>query len=86
MKIKSGFILKEVAGENVLIFLSPELKNKVITLNNSGALLFNLISEGKNEKELVDAILEEYDTDEATASSDVKKFIETLSSIGALED
>lgn len=86
MKIKSGFILREVAGENVLIFLSPELKNKVITLNNSGALLFNLISEGKNEKELVDALLEEYDTDEATASSDVKKFIETLSSIGALED
>ena len=86
MKIKSGFILREVAGENVLIFLSPELKNKVITLNNSAALLFNLISEGKNEKELVDALLEEYDTDEATASSDVKKFIETLSSIGALED
>ena len=86
MKIKSGFILKEIAGENVLIFLTPELKNKVITLNDSGALLFKLISEGKSEKELVDAILEEYDTDEATASSDVKKFIDSLLSIGALED
>ena len=49
MKIKSGSILKEVAGENVLIFLSPELKNKVITLNETGALTCE-VDEGKGEE------------------------------------
>ena len=85
MKIKSGFILKEIAGEHVLMFLDSSLKNKVITLNETGAFLFNLISEGKDEKELTDALLSEYDIDEASAASDVKKFIDALSSIGALE-
>ena len=86
MKIKSGFILKEIAGENILMFLTPELKNKVITLNETGVFLFNLISEGKNRKEILDAFLSEYDIDEATADSDITKFIDALSSIGALED
>ena len=85
MKIKSGFILKEIAGEHILMFLDATLKNKVITLNETGAFLFNLISEGKDEKALTDALLSEYDIDEASAASDVKKFIDALSSIGALE-
>ena len=86
MKIKSGFILREIAGEHVLMFLDASLKNKVITLNETGAFLFNLISEGKDEKELIEALLSEYEIDEASATNDVKKFIEALSSMGALED
>ncbi len=86
MKIKSGFILKEIAGENILMFLNPDLKNKIITLNETGVFLFNLISEGKGKEEILDAFLNEYDVDEATANADITKFISTLSSIGALED
>ena len=86
MKIKSGFILREIAGEHVLMFLDASLKNKVITLNETGAFLFNLISEGKDEKELIEALLSEYEIDEASATNDVKKFIEAISSMGALED
>ncbi len=84
MKIKSGFILKEIAGEHVLMFLDATLKNKVITLNETGALLFKLISEGKDKKELTDALLSEYEIDEASAASDVEKFIASLSTLGAL--
>ena len=86
MKIKSGFILKEIAGENILMFLDSSLKNKVITLNGSGVFLFKHISEGKDENELISALLEEYDIDEETAKADIKKFISTLSAIGALEN
>ena len=86
MKIKSGFILKEIAGEHVLMFLDATLKNKVITLNETGAFIFNLISEGKTEDEITTALLSEYEIDEASASKDVKKFIGVLSSLGALEE
>ncbi|MBQ2940627.1 MAG: PqqD family protein [Clostridia bacterium] len=86
MKIKSGFILKEVAGENILMFMDPALKNKVITLNETGALLFNLISEGKSEDEILSSFLSEYDVDADTAKADIKNFIASLSAIGALED
>ena len=43
MKIKSEFILKNIAGENVVVFLSPEFSDKVITLNDTGAFLFGLL-------------------------------------------
>ena len=86
MKIKSGFILKEIAGENVLMFLDSSLKNKVITLNETGTFIFKLISEGKTAEEITAALLSEYDIDETNAKADVSKFIQALSSIGALED
>ena len=86
MKIKSGFILKEIAGENVLMFLDSSLKNKVITLNETGAFIFKLLSEGKEVNEITASLLSEYDIDEANAASDVAKFIQALSSIGALEE
>lgn len=86
MKLKSGFLMKKIAGENVLMFLDTSLKNKMITLNESGAFLFQNISEGKDRAALVAAMLEEYDVDEATAARDVDAFVETLRSVGALED
>lgn len=78
--------MKKIAGENVLMFLDTSLKNKMITLNESGAFLFQNISEGKDRAALVAAMLEEYDVDEATAARDVDAFVETLRSVGALED
>lgn len=86
MKLKSGFLMKKIAGENVLMFLDTSLKNKMITLNESGAFLFQNISEGKDRAALVAAMLEEYDVDEATAARDVDAFVETLRSVGVLED
>ena len=86
MKIKSGFILKEIAGENILMFLDPALKNKVISLNETGVFLFNLLSEGKNEEEILSSFLNEYDVDEARAKEDIKKFIAPLCKIGALDE
>ncbi len=86
MKIKSGFILKEIAGEHVLMFLDSSLKNKVITLNETGAFIFRLISEGKEKEDITKALLSEYEIDEGQASSDVENFINALSALGALED
>ena len=85
MKIKSEFILKKIAGENVVVFLSPEFSNKVVTLNDTGAFLFWLLKEDRTEDALSDALTAEYDIDLSTAKSDVKKFIDALNSFGALE-
>ncbi len=85
MKIKSEFILKKIAGENVVVFLSPEFSNKVVTLNDTGAFLFGLLKEDRTEDALSDALTAEYDIDLSTAKSDVKKFIDALNSFGALE-
>ena len=51
MKIKEGFILKEIAGSYVVVPVGDDLVDfsLMITTNETGAFLFNLISEGKDE-------------------------------------
>lgn len=85
LKLNSEFILKEIAGEHILMFLNESLKNRVITLNDSGAFLFNRLAQGQSEDELVAALLDEYDVDEATARADCAHFLEILREAGALE-
>ena len=88
MKLKDGFVLRKVADTYVVVAVGTEAKkhNVMITLNESGKLLWEKLSEGADEKALVDAILDEYEIDEATALADVKKFIAKVNAEGLLVD
>ena len=78
-KLKEGFILRNIAGENIIIPSGDDLDlNMMITVNETGAFLWEHLNRGAEEDELVAAILEEYDTDEEHARASVKKFIATL--------
>ncbi len=79
MKLKDGFILREVAGENVVLPSGGDLDlNMMITLNDTGKFLWQLLEQDKTEADLVSALLAEYDVDEATATAAVSGFIATL--------
>lgn len=80
MKIKEGFIMRQVAGENVVIPSGDNLDmNMMITLNDSGAFLWNKLQEEITVDELVAAVVAEYpDVDSATAKIAVEGFIEQL--------
>ncbi len=87
MKIKSGFILRQVAGNHIVI---PSGKAAVdfsgmITLNGSGVFLWKLLEEETTEKELIDKMLDEYDINEETAKNDIKVFIEKLKNADLLD-
>ena len=80
MKLKSGFVLRKVADTYIVVAIGGEAKktNVMITLNETGALLWEKLSQGADREALCDAILEVYDTDRETALSDVNAFIEKL--------
>lgn len=80
MKIKPDFILKNIAGAYVVIPLRSAAVNfnAVIKLSETGAFLWEKLSKGAEKDELVQALLAEYDVDEATASADVDRFISKL--------
>ena len=80
MKIKDGFILREVAGNFIVVAVGNAVKkfNGVITLNEVGAFLWKKLSDGATEAELVDAVLEDYEVERQVAEQDVKAFIEKL--------
>ena len=79
MKLKEGFVLREVAGEIVVIPSGSSLDlNLMITLNDTGRFLWEHLEKGAEESELVAALLQEYDVDEATARAGVAGFVEKL--------
>ena len=79
MKLKEGFLLREVAGQTVVLPTGGELDlNMMITLNGTGAFLWEHLQEETDEASLVAALLGEYDVDEATAAAAVAAFVEKL--------
>ena len=80
MKIKSGFMLREIAGQWVVVPLGSRVVefNNIMTLSESGAILWRLLEKGAEENELVLALLAEYDVDDVTARTDVKLFLGSI--------
>ena len=85
MKLKDGFVLREVVGQIVVLPTGDELDlNMMITLNSTGKFLWERLEKGATEEELVAALLAEYDVDEATAKSAVTGFVAKLNEHGFL--
>lgn len=87
MKIKSGFIVKEIAGQYVVIALGAASKifNGIIKLNDSGKFIWDKLAVGAEKDDIVNALLEEYDVDRTVAEADVDKFIDELKGANILE-
>ena len=80
MKINDSFILKEVAGNYVVIPVDDDVLdfNGVITVNEVGAIIWKGIEDGKSKKDIIDLIMKEYDIDEATVTKDIDEFVSNL--------
>ena len=85
MKLKEGFLLRQVAGQTVVLPTGDELDlNMMITLNDTGAFLWERLQDETTEDALVEALLGEYDVDEATARKSVAAFVQKLNDNGFL--
>lgn len=88
MKLKNGFILKNVASNYIVVPVEGELVDlkAMITLTETGAFLWKLLEKGSDKEELTEKMLKEYDVDKKTAENDVNEFIKQLSENKMLED
>lgn len=85
MKLKEGFLLRQVAGQTVVLPTGGELDlNMMITLNDTGTFLWERLRTETDEAALVAALLAEYDVDEATARKSVAAFVKKLDDNGFL--
>ena len=80
MRIMEGFHLRQIAGEMIAVPTGPVAANLsgLVVMNGTGQLLFEKLQTEQTMESLVDAILAEYETDEATARSDVEEFLSAL--------
>lgn len=85
MKLKEGFVLRTVAGESVVLPVGGVTNfDMMITLNDTGKFLWERLSVGAEEEELVKALLAEYDVTEETATRSVASFVARLKELDFL--
>lgn len=87
MKIKDGFMLREIAGSWVVVPLGQRVVeyNGLMILSESGALLWKQLEKGAEMDELVQTILSEYEVDEATARADIEEMVGNIKDRGLIE-
>lgn len=87
MKIKEGFVLRQVAGSWVVLSLAKSMAefNGMLTLNESGVLLWRRLIDGASREELISTLTEEYEVTAEIAAADVDKFLLGIDKLGCLE-
>ena len=88
MKINDGFMLRNVAGKNIVVAVGEASMDfdGLISLNETGAFLWKILEDGADYETLLNKLLDEYDIDEATAKRDIDAFIKIASDEGFLSE
>lgn len=88
MRIRKGFVVREMCGEYIVTAESMELVNfnKLISLNSSAVYLWNEV-EGKDfdEHTLASLLVKKYRIDEALALKDATALCKAWKDAGVLE-
>lgn len=88
MKIKKGFILREFAGK-WLAFSGDsfeEQKNVLVTLNRTGAFVWELLQNDIAYDDVIAKLTERYDVDKARAKADFEKFLKKCRAAGIIDE
>ena len=88
MKIKNGFLLRQVGGNHVVVPVGVQSVDFrcVITLNEVGAFLWKKLEQDVSSADLVEALLSEYDVTAEIAGADVERFMASLREKGLLDE
>lgn len=87
MKIVKEFILRNIAGECVLVPTGATTQefNGLITMSDTAKFIWENMEKAESFEELVKMMLEEYEVDEETAKRDAYRFIDQLLANGFVE-
>ena len=86
MTLNKNFVLRQVADTWVVLPLGEATLDfhGMLTLNESGAMLWNKIECGCNPDELAEVLTAEYNVSYSQALADVNEFIDKLAKAGCV--
>jgi hypothetical protein len=87
MKIKDGFVLRQVADTWVVMPLGQQSLdfNGMLTLNETGALLWKALEKGGDREAMAEVLTAEYEVTQEVALRDVDIFLMKLQETGCVE-
>ena len=88
MKAKSGFTLKNVVGEYVLMPTGDNVGhyNGTVILNEVAAFIWEKLQNPISRDDLLAAVMDEYDVEQAVAAKDLDKMLEKMIGFGVIEE
>lgn len=88
MKLKQEFVVRNVAGDNVLIPVvnCGDTFQGLITMNETGLFIWDKITKEYEREDIINAMLEEYEIDYDTAKININDFCDQLVTLGILYD
>ena len=86
MKIKKGFVIKEIGGEILGVASGRAAKDfqGMLVLNETAREIWNGLEEGKSEEDILEQIVERYDVEEETVKRDMQNIIKKMKETGIL--
>lgn len=86
MRVVDGFHVRQILDEVIAVPTGEAGKvfSGIISLNEIGRFLFEVLREEQTEDSLVRAVLDEYEVDPETALADVREFLAHLREAGLL--
>lgn len=80
MEIKNEYVIRNIAGDNILVPIGKTIDNfnGLIILNEMAKFIWEKMPEVKDEEELLNCILDEYEVEREVAKADLEEFLETL--------
>ena len=86
IKRNPDFLLRDVAGTLVIVPVGTAVSAfpGMITVNSTGAYLWELLEQEQTEQSLVKALTDKYEVDAQNAGADVAAFLKKLKPTGAL--
>ena len=80
MKIKKNYLLRDILGSYIVMGTDRDAyrPNELMSVNETGKFLWDRLVDGADRDELVEALTNEYEVDEATAGKDVDAFLGLL--------
>lgn len=87
MKVKDGFVLRNVVDEYIVMPTGDNIAkfDGAVVLNEVSAFVFEQMKHPVSREDLLEAVLNEFEVDEATAKADLDVLIEKLTEMGLIE-
>lgn len=88
MKIRDGFVLRNVVDEFIVMPTGENIAKfeGAVVLNEVSAFVFKQLENAVSRDDLLTAIVNEFDVDEATAAADLDELLAQFGKMGLLED
>lgn len=86
MRIKKGFVLRRVAGQAMVIATGEASRDfhGMVKLNETGCDIWQGLTDGLDEEQIVDRLVEKYEVDREKAAADTAMIIGCMKAAGFL--